>query len=196
MTNGAVGFIGLRLAGLAAVGMAAASLRAQGARSTDSLVAREQAYARAIESFGDSAIRRLDFFPASTQLRVQTAFSDGRAPRAVNFSALRERSAEASLELDEIIHLLETTLAPEDLSGFHRSMLEALRRAEAGLTHLARASAGCESSPGSLQHCQSPFTAASSEVAGAYGRYLAVRNRIREQIIDTGTLLAEFKPRS
>jgi hypothetical protein len=186
--------VGVKLLAAASVALvaslAASALSAQPARER----ARDEAvYARVIESVADSAIHRLDFFPARAQTRAQLLFVSPNDSVAVLFAELGRRSLGAAVVVDEMIGRFNVTTVPDDLRGLHRDLMSALGAARAALDRLAAASAGCQLSVSSVQRCQSPFTSASTALSDAYGRYLGARVKIREQIRDTETDLAEFR---
>ena len=172
--------------------LAAFAVQASAQTTRDSL-RDEAAYARAIETMADSAIHRLDFFPARSQTRVQLLFLSANDSVAVLFADLGRRSLGAAVVVDQMIGRFGGALVPEDLRGLHNDLLAALRAARSALDRLAAASAGCEMSVSSVQRCQSPFTSASTSLTDAYKRYLDTRVKIREQIRDTQTELVEFR---
>jgi hypothetical protein len=178
----------LRCAPLAAAVGAAHAPRAQ----PDGLARAESAYARAVATLGDSAVHRLDFFPARAQLRVQLAFLDPRAASVVPFGALARLSADAAPAVADLADRLGGVAAPADLDALHASLRTALDDATAALTHLAAAATACAADAGSVARCQAPFTEASSRLARAYARYLDARRRVRDRITDTGTVLPAF----
>ena len=153
----------------------------------------EAGYAKLIETVADSAIHRLDFFPARSQTRVQLLFLTTSDSMAVLFADLGRRSLGAAVAVDEMLRRVGSTPVPDDLRGLHSQLVASLRSARSALDRLAVASAGCESSMSSIQRCQSPFTSASSALGDAYALYLDARVKIREQIRDTRTELAEFR---
>ncbi|MGH7615677.1 MAG: hypothetical protein ACREPM_00440 [Gemmatimonadaceae bacterium] len=153
----------------------------------------EGLYAKVIENVADSAIHRLDFFPARAQTRVQLLFLSAGDSISVLFADLNRRSLGAAVAVDQMIGRLGTTLVPDDLQELHAQLLSALAAARAALDRLAIASASCQMSVSSVQRCQSPFTSATSALASAYKRYVETRVKIREQIRDTQTELPEFR---
>jgi hypothetical protein len=157
-------------------------------------VAVERAYVAAVATVADSAIRRLDFFPARAQLRVQTAFLAPAGDASIPFDELAARGDAAAVAMDMAVERLAVTPVPGDLRQLHSKLLDALNdgvRATASLTTAARA---CQMSSASVERCQTPFSAASSRMAMSYKRYVDARNRIRMQVLDTDTHLGEFKP--
>lgn len=159
-------------------------------------VAREEAaYAMSITRVADSAIHRLDFFPARSQLRVQMLFmtASGRDSDNPVFSDISRRSLGAAMVVDEIGSRFEGIRAPEDLRRLHADLVSSLHAARAALDRLAASANACQLDVTSVQRCQSPFTAASSALGEAYKRYLDTRVKIRDQIVDTQTVLPEFK---
>jgi len=170
-----------------------ASAARVGAQTPRDTVRDEATYARAIEMVADSAIHRLDFFPARSQTRVQLLFLAANDTVAVLFADLGRRSLGAAVVVDQMIGQFGAALVPEDLRGLHGDLLAALTAARSALDRLAAASAGCQMSVSSVQRCQSPFTSASTALSDAYKRYLDTRVKIREQIRDTQTELPEFR---
>jgi hypothetical protein len=164
-----------------------------GAQAARDSARQEKDYANVIETVADSAIHRLDFFPARAQTRAQLLFVSPSDSVAVLFAELGRRSLSAAVVVDEMIGRFNATTVPDDLRSLHRDLISALGAARASLDRLAAASAGCQLSVSSMQRCQSPFTSASTALSDAYGRYLAARIKIREQIRDTETDLAEFR---
>jgi len=166
---------------------------AAGAQTPRDPVRDEAVYARVIETVADSAIHRLDFFPARSQTRVQLLFLSANDSIAVLFADLGRRSLGAAVAVDEMIGRFATTGVPDDLHGLHAELISALGAARSALDRLAAASAGCQMAVSSMQRCQSPFTSASTALTTAYKRYLDARVKIREQIRDTQTDLPEFR---
>jgi len=161
---------------------------------TPDSVAEERAYVTAVATIGDSGIRRLDFFPARAQLRVQTAFLAPAGDASIPFDELAARGDAAAVAMDLAVERLAVTSVPGDLKELHSKLVNALKdgtRASASLTTAARA---CQMSVASVERCQAPFSAASSRMAMSYKHYVDVRNRIRAQVLDTDTHLGEFKP--
>jgi hypothetical protein len=152
----------------------------------------EAAYAVSIMHVADSAIHRLDFFPARSQLRVQMLFMTSESANPV-FSEIGSRSLGAALVVDEIATSFEGIRAPDDLRRLHAELVSSLHAARAALDRLAASANACQVDVSSVQRCQSPFTAASSALGQAYKRYLDTRVKIKEQIADTQTLLPDFK---
>jgi len=153
----------------------------------------EAVYARVIETVADSAIHRLDFFPARSQTRVQLLFLSADDSVAVLFAELGRRSLVAAVAVDGMIGRFGSAPVPDDLHDLHRDLMSALGAARSALDRLAAAATGCEMAVASVQRCQSPFTAASAALSEAYGRYLGARLKLREQIRDTKTELPEFR---
>ncbi len=154
---------------------------------------REAAYATSVAKVADSAIRRLDFFPARAQVRAQMLLLTPHDSAVAILSEITRRSRDAAQSLDEIAQHFESTSVPDDLGDLHRRLLAALRDAGTALTRLERASSACMIDPSSSTRCQGAFGSASSAVAQAYTRYLDVRAKIRDQITDTQTVLPEFR---
>jgi hypothetical protein len=152
----------------------------------------EAAYAVSIMHVADSAIHRLDFFPARSQLRVQMLFMTRESANPV-FSDVGHRSLGAALVVDEIATSFEGIHAPEDLRRLHAELVSSLHAARAALDRLSASANACQVDVSSVQRCQSPFTAASSALSQAYKRYLDARVKIKEQIADTQTVLPDFK---
>ena len=155
----------------------------------------EAAYAVSITRVADSAIHRLDFFPARSQLRVQMLFmtAGGRDSANPVFFEISRRSLGAAMVVDEVGSRFESIRAPEDLRRLHAELVSSLHAARAALDHLAASANACQLDVRSVQRCQSPFTAASSALGEAYKRYLDTRVKIRDQIVDTQTVLPDFK---
>ena len=153
---------------------------------------REAEYALSVERIADSAIHRLDFFPARLQLRAQMLFLGRRDTAAVVFAALSARSTAAALAVDDVVSAFEGTPVPDDLRQLHGQLLGALRAARAALDRLSRSAEQCAVDQGSVSRCQAPLTSASIAMGKAYARYLDTRRRIAEQILDTKTLLPAF----
>jgi hypothetical protein len=164
------------------------------AAQPDSLARREAAYAQAIATLADSAIRQLDFFPAKVQLRVQMAFLDPARSASVPFDQLAARSSTAADVVGDIGDRIDGLTPPGDLAPLHAALAESLRDARGALAQLATTAETCRGAAESVARCQAPFTSASSQLARAYKRYLATRARIGEQITDTGTILPRFAP--
>lgn len=155
-------------------------------------VERETAYASSIVHVADSAIRRLDFFPARAQLRVQMLFLAPGDSAPLLFREVARRAADARDRLDDISSRFERTGVPEDLGALHHDLVGSLRSARTALDRLTASANACLVDATSVVRCQSPFTSASSAVGDAYRKYLDARAKIREQILDTQTLLPEF----
>jgi hypothetical protein len=174
--------------------LAAGSPAALGAqRAVASPAGEEAEYARLITQVADSAIRRLDFFPARAQMRVQMLFMTPSDSLGALFSMIGERSIGAAMDVDEATGRFEIFKAPDDLSRLHADLVSSLRAARAALDHLRAASNACRVDVTSIQRCQTPFTSASTALTKAYQRYLDTRIKIRDQIADTQTVLPEFK---
>jgi hypothetical protein len=155
-------------------------------------VADERRYVAAVGTIGDSAIRRLDFFPTRAQLRIQTAFISSSNGTQVPFDDLASRSDAAAQAIDAAVEQLAGVVVPRDLAALNAELVEALKdatRAGASLTHAAYA---CQLSMSSVERCQVPFSGASTRLAKSYERYLAVRDRIREKVLDTDTHMIPF----
>ncbi len=183
---------------MAAGAMLAASLSTTATAQTprDSMrgAARDEAvYAKVIETLADSAIHRLDFFPTRSQTRVQMLFLSANDSVSVLFADLGRRSIGAALAVDQMLGRFGTVLVPDDLHALHTELTSALTAARAALDRLSSAATGCQMGVSSVQRCQVPFTSASTAVTDAYKRYLDARLKIREQIRDTQTDLAEFR---
>lgn len=184
----------LRIAALATLVAAFGSIaRAQTQRAPSTEADREAAYATSVAKVADSAIRRLDFFPARAQVRVQMLLLTPHDSAVAIFAEITRRSRDAALSLDEIAQHFESTPVPDDLGELHRNLLSALRDARTALARLERASSACAVDLSSSTRCQGAFSSASSAVAQSYARYLDVRAKIREQITDTQTVLPEFR---
>ena len=157
-------------------------------------IAEERAYVAAVATIADSAIRRLDFFPARAQVRMQTAFLASSGDSSIPFDDLAARGDAAAVAMDMAVERLAVTAVPHDLKELHSKLVNALKdgtRASASLTSAARA---CQVSMASVERCQAPFSSASSRMAMSYKHYVDARARIRAQVLDTDTHLAEFKP--
>jgi hypothetical protein len=152
----------------------------------------EAAYAASIANVADSAIHRLDFFPARAQLRVQMMFMSPSDSAVAVFYEVARRSNEAAYRVDDIASRFEATPVPDDLGALHADLVKALHAARSALDRLARSSAACQTNVTSIGRCQTPFTSASSAVAQAYKKYLTARAKIGDQIRDTHTVLPEF----
>ncbi|MEP6495909.1 MAG: hypothetical protein ABJF01_24730 [bacterium] len=177
-----------------AIGGAFAPIYAQASPTTPVDAAREEAaYASSITHVADSAIHRLDFFPARSQLRVQMLFMTPRDSASVLFVEIGRRSLGAAMVVDEIGSRFEGVHAPDDLRQLHAEMVSSLHAARAALDRLAASANACQFDLSSVQRCQAPFTSASSALGQAYKRYLDTRVKIRDQIVDTQTILPEFK---
>src|SRR5581483_7849052 len=172
---------GMRRLGIIAVVAAAACLAAEAARAQEPDSARDNArdnardevrYARVLAQVADSAIHRLDFFPARAQTRVQMLFLAANDSMAVVFADLHRHSAGAALALDELIGRMSRATIPDDLHGLHAQLMSALGSARSALDRLTAASAGCQMGVASVQRCQSPFTSAALSLADAYRSYL------------------------
>jgi hypothetical protein len=164
------------------------------AAQPDSVARLEAAYARAIATLADSAIRQLDFFSAKAQLRVQMAFLDPGRSALVPFDLLAERSSTAADVVGDLGDRLDGLTPPGDLAPLHVALAESLRDARGALAQLATTSQVCRGAVASVPRCQAPFTSASTQLTRAYKRYLDTRARIGDQITDTGTLLPRFTP--
>jgi hypothetical protein len=152
----------------------------------------EAAYALSITQVADSAIHRLDFFPARAQVRVQMMFA-ARDSAGVLFFEIARRSASAALVVDDIAQRFAAMRAPGDLRGLHAELVSSLHAARAALDRLSATAAACQADPTAQLRCQTPFTSASTALGQAYRRYLDTRVKIRDQITDTQTVLPEFK---
>jgi hypothetical protein len=120
-----------------------ASAALAGAQTPRDSVRDEATYARAIETVADSAIHRLDFFPARSQTRVQLLFLAANDTVAVLFADLGRRSLGAAVVVDQMIGQFGAVLVPEDLRGLHRDLLTALTAARSALDRLAWCSEVC-----------------------------------------------------
>jgi len=167
------------------------SLRMAGV-SADS-IAEERAYAGAIATVADSAIHRLDFFPARAQLRVQTAFLIPSSEETVPFDDLAVRGDAASIQIDAAVERLATVRVPSDLHALNTQLVKSLKGATNAAVSLTAAAHSCHVSMASIDRCQVPFSAASSRVAESYKRYIEVRAKIRAQILDTDTRIDDFR---
>jgi hypothetical protein len=177
----------------AAGGMAALPSLAAGQATAAMDSASETAYARAITRIADSAMHRLDFFPARAQLRVQMLFLAAHDSVAPLFVEIGRRSEMAALRVDEIVSEFGSIRAPDDLRQMHVDLVASLNAARAALDRLGVSAMACQADVRSIARCQTPFTAASTALGVAYKRYLDTRGRIRDQIIDTRTVLPDFK---
>jgi len=155
-------------------------------------VAEERAYVAAVGTVGDSAIRRLDFFPTRAQLRIQTAFLSPSADAGVPFDDLASRSDAAAQGIDVALERLAGVVVPRDLKTLNAELVNALKDATRATSSLSRAAYACHQSIASVDHCQVPFSGASSRLAKSYDRYLGARDKIRTQVLDTDTHLSEF----
>ena len=153
---------------------------------------REAEYAMSVARVADSAIHRLDFFPARLQLRAQMLFLGRRDTAAVVFAALSARSTAAALAVDDVATAFQATPVPDDLRELHRQLLGALHAARRALDRLSRSAEACAVDQGSVSRCQAPLTSASIAMGQAYSRYLDARRRIADQVLDTKTLLPAF----
>ncbi|MFI5229769.1 MAG: hypothetical protein ACHQWU_11920, partial [Gemmatimonadales bacterium] len=153
---------------------------------------REAEYALSIAQVADSAIHRLDFFPARFQLRAQMLFLGRADSAAVVFAALSARSMAAAVAVDDVSSDFERTLVPGDLGELHHELVGALHAARGSLDRLSRSANACAADASSLSRCQSPFAAASIALGQAYAHYLEARQRIANQIADTKTVLPAF----
>lgn len=173
------------------------AVHAQTPRDSARDPARDEAvYAHVVERVADSAIHRLDFFPARSQTRVQLLFLSANDSVSILFADLGRRSLAAALAVDDMIGRFGGTPVPDDLRDLHHDLVSALGAARSALDRLASASTGCQMSVASVERCQSPFNSASASLSGAYKRYLDARVKIRDQIRDTETDLPEFhRPR-
>lgn len=158
-------------------------------------VAEEHAYAIAVRTIADSAIHRLDFFPARAQLRVQTAFLAASPEASVPFDELAQLSAAATVAIGVAAERFAGVAVPSDLKTLHVELVKALEGATQAGEHLTMAAQACQVSMASVDRCQVPFSSASSRVADSYKRYLAARSKIRAQVLDTDTHLPEFARR-
>ena len=132
------------------------------------------------------------FFPTRAQLRVQTAFISSSNGTQVPFDDLASRSDAAAQAIDAAVERLAGVTVPRDLEALNAELVKALQdatRASASLTHAAYA---CQLSMSSVERCQVPFSGASTRLAKAYERYLGVRGRIREKVLDTDTHMTPF----
>ena len=161
-------------------------------RESRDLVAEERAYAAAIGVIADSAIHRLDFFPARAQLRVQAAFlfpSDDAVP----FDNLATHGDAASVAIDAALDRFSDVHVPDDLKALNAELVSALKDATRASANLTVAAHSCQVSMSSVNRCQVPFTSASSRLAASYKHYLDTRAKIGAQVTDTDTHLREFK---
>jgi molybdopterin-guanine dinucleotide biosynthesis protein A len=157
-------------------------------------VQQERVYASAVATLADSAIHRLDFFPARAQLRVQTAFLSAQSEAtSVPFAELAAIGAAAALAIDEGAQRFKAVAVPADLTALHGALVSSLSAATRAADRLAAAASACQASMMSIERCQTPFAAASSRLLESYKAYLAARSKIGSQILDTQTHLAEFK---
>jgi hypothetical protein len=156
-------------------------------------VAEERAYVVAVATIADSAIHRLDFFPARAQLKVQTAFLSPAGDGTVPFDDLASRGSAATVEIDAAVERLSSIAVPGDLKKLNAQLLRALEDATQASAWLVNAAHACEATMASVERCQAPFSSASSRVAASYKRYVDARARIRAQVLDTDTHLADFK---
>jgi len=156
-------------------------------------VAEERAYVAAVVTIADSAIHRLDFFPARAQLRVQTAFLASSRDATIPFDDLASRGDAAAVAMDAAVDRLATAHVPGDLKELHAKLVSALEEGIRASASLTAASRGCQLSMTSIEQCQAPFTSASSRIATSYRRYVEARARIQAQVLDTDTHLGEFK---
>jgi hypothetical protein len=156
-------------------------------------VTQERAYAVAVAAIADSAIHRLDFFPVRAQLRVQTAFLAPSSDLPVPFDDLAARSAAVAEEIDAAVERLSSVSVPADLKRLNAQLLGALKDATGASASLTTAAHACQFAIGSVERCQGPFSAASSRLSASYKRYVEARARIRAQVLDTDTHLAEFR---
>lgn len=164
-----------------------ASLR----RESRDLVAEERAYAAAVGAIADSAIHRLDFFPARAQLRVQAAFllpSDDAVP----FDNLAAHGDAASVAIDAALDRFSDIHVPDDLKALNAELVNALKDATRASANLTAAAHSCQMSMVSVNRCQVPFTSASSRLAASYKHYLDARAKIGTQVVDTDTRLVAF----
>jgi len=161
--------------------------------SSDS-IAEERAYAFAIATVADSAIHRLDFFPARAQLKVQTAFLTASSEATVPFDDLAARGDAASIQIDDAVERLASVRVPADLRGLNTQLVKTLKGATKATASLTAAAHSCQVSMTSVDRCQVAFSAASSRVAESYKRYIEVRAKIRAQILDTDTHIDDFRP--
>jgi len=161
-------------------------------RTARDSIAEERAYVAAVATIADSAIRRLDFFPARAQLRVQTAFLGPAANASIPFDDLASRGDAAALAIDMAVERLAAAPVPRDLKELNLRLINALKDATRASALLTTAAHACQMSVASVERCQAPFSAASSRMAMSYKRYVDVRSRIRAQVLDTDTHLGEF----
>jgi hypothetical protein len=190
-----VGLLGAAVSVAVVLGGAAiaGASRADAAAQPDSLARVEAAYARAVSTLADSAIRQLDFFPTRAQVRVQMAFLDARRSAELPFEEIAQRSVAAAEVVGTLGERLDALTPPADLAELHAKLAGTLRDARAALDQLATTSQACRAIATSVARCQTPFTSASSQLALAYKRYLDARVRIGDQITDTGTRLPDFR---
>jgi hypothetical protein len=174
---------------LSAMVVAASSAAAQ---RTSSDAAREAAYAVSVARIADSAIHRLEFFPARAQLRAQLLFLSSNDSTTAVFAELAKHSVASAQNVDEISARFERIDVPDDLHRLHGELVESLRAARSALDRLAASSTACEFDPTAVTRCQTPFASASSALSVAYRKYLDVRQRIAAQIVDTDTRLPTF----
>jgi hypothetical protein len=155
-------------------------------------VADERRYVAAVGTIGDSAIRRLDFFPARAQLRVQSAFLSTSNGAQVPFEDLAARSDAAAQAIDAAVERLTDVTVPRDLESLNIELVRALRDALRASAALTQAAYACRMSIESVERCQAPFSGASARLVKAYEHYLLVRDRIREKVLDTDTHMTPF----
>ena len=89
--------------------------------------------------------------------------------------------------------LLPSVSVPADLKRLNAQLLGALKDATGASASLTTAAHACQFAIGSVERCQGPFSAASSRLSASYKRYVEGRARIRAQVLDTDTHLAEFR---
>ena len=155
-------------------------------------VADERRYVAAVGTIGDSAIRRLDFFPTRAQLRVQTAFISSSNGTQVPFDDLASRSDAAAQAIDAAVERLAGVTVPRDLAALNAELVKALKDAMRASASLTQAAYACQLAMSSVERCQVPFSGASTRLAKSYENYLGVRGRIREKVLDTDTHMTPF----
>lgn len=154
----------------------------------------ERAYAAAVATIADGAMHRLDFFPARAQLRVQTAFMAPAPDASIPFDDLATRGSAAAMEIDVAVERLAAVSVPGDLKALNTRLVNALKDATRASSSLTAAAHACQQSMTSVDHCQVPFSSASSRVAESYKHYIEARAKIRAQVLDTDTHLEDFRP--
>jgi hypothetical protein len=158
-------------------------------------ITEERAYALAVGTIGDSAIHALDFFPARAQLRIQTAFLNPSLDLSIPFDDLAARSLAASQAIGGALERMAVVSIPRDLKDLNAELVKALNSATRASVALTTAAHACQMSVTSVERCQVPFSSASSRMAESYKRYVGARAKIRAQILDTDTHLADFDRR-